>query len=296
MNSDNTVFEAMARYRDTGKDFAVATVVRALSPTSAKPGAKAIVDAAGHVEGWIGGGCTQPAVIRTAKQVLADGQPRLIRVTPKSSEVSEEGVTEIGMPCYSGGTLEIFVEAVRQQPVLLVIGESPAARTLASLAVGVGFDVVAAGAKLDATSFPTATRVVDRLDGDALAAVNPAFVVVATQGHKDHAGIEAALATQCPHIAMIASARKADRFKDELKTRGFESARVNAIVSPAGMDIGAVTPQEIALSVLASLVQLRRQGGPVTQTARRPAPDEAGPPAVAPDRPPATGECCGGGQ
>ena len=211
--------------------------------------------------GWVGGGCAQPAVIDTARKALEDGEPRLIRVSPiKDGEVAE-GIVDFGMTCHSGATLDIFQEPFAARPSLLVVGTAPAAQSLAALAQRTGFEVFAAAPGADAGLFPDARQVIDGLDLAGLACGTPRFVVVATQGKRDEPGLEAALGTGAAYIAFIASARKAEKLKTYLAERGHDAARVAAIVSPAGVEIGAVTPEEIAVSVLAGLIRARREGG-----------------------------------
>ena len=258
MLSTDAVLEQAMEMKAQGIPFVLATVVRCESPTSAKPGAKAIVDAEGNITGWIGGGCAQPAVIATAKKALADGQTRLIRVSPTKGGEVEAGVIDFGMTCHSGGTLDIFLEPFSTRPSLLIIGASPAAQALAGMAHRSGFDVFAAFPGADAVTFPDARQVLDGLDLTKLACGYPQFVVVATQGKRDEAGLEAALSSTAPWIGFIASARKADKLRIYLKERGHDNDRVDAIISPLGIEIGAVTPEEIAVSVLAGLVKSRR--------------------------------------
>jgi len=257
MLQTDAVLEKANGLKRQGISFALATVVRCESPTSAKPGAKAIIDSEGEIDGWIGGGCAQPAVIATAKKALKDGQPRLIRVSPTKDAVVEEGIIDFGMTCHSGGTLDIFIEPVMARPALLIIGGAPSAQVLSVLANRIGFAVTAACPGGDAEMFPEATH---RIDGfDLTGVATPPFVVVATQGKRDEEGLEAALASGAPYIAFIASERKAEKLRTYLKERGHDAARVDAIISPAGIEIGAVTPEEIALSVLAAVVKVRRE-------------------------------------
>ena len=230
--------------------FVLATVVRCESPASAKPGAKAIITEDGTIDGWIGGGCAQPAVISSAKKAIADGAPRLIRISPSDKHVAEEGIVEFRMTCHSGGTLDIFIDPFASEPVLLVIGASPTARALADMAGKVGFSVVSAFRGIDEP---------DSGDATASSNANPRFVVVATQGRKDEEGLEMALRTSASYLALIASERKANKLRSYMKERGHDDERVDAVISPAGIDIGAVTPEEIALSVLAALVKERRE-------------------------------------
>lgn len=173
----------------------------------------------------------------------------------------EEGITDFGMTCHSGGTLDIFIDPVIPRPVLLVIGASPAAQALVSLAKRVGFSVTAAFPAADKEMFPDADKIIDGFDvADVVPSLYTSFVVVATQGKRDEQGLEAAISVGASYTAFIASERKADKLKSYLKDSGSDAERVDAIISPAGVEIEAVTPEEIALSVLAGLVKARRTG------------------------------------
>lgn len=285
------VLEKVAELKRSRTPFVLATVVRCESPTSAKPGAKAIVDADGGILGWIGGGCAQPAVIDTAKKALKDGQSRLIRVSPGKGAVVEEGIIDFGMTCHSGGTLDIFIEPIIPRPALLIIGASPAAQALSVLAHHTGFAVSAAFPGASIEMFPDAEEIIDGLDVSCLASGTPSFVVVSTQGKRDEAGLEAALTLASPYITFIASERKAQKVFTYLKEHGHDATRVESIISPAGIEIGAVTPEEIALSVLAALVKARRESGTGIVTEARAESCCGAAPVPAPV---AQAGCCGG--
>ena len=259
MNKHIDVDRQAEKLRASGAAYALATVVRAEPPTSAKPGAKAVVTAEGEIIGWVGGGCVQPAVLDTAKKALKDGQPRLIRLSPVKGAEVEAGVIDFGMTCHSGGAVEVFIEPVLVKPALLIIGASPVAQTLAALASDSGFDVHVASPDADGGMFPSADRIIADFDLSPFELNTKPYVVVATQGKRDEAGLEAALSLDAPYTAFIASERKAGKLRDHLKQRGHAPARVDALVSPAGVDIGAVTPEEIAVSVLAGLIKHRRR-------------------------------------
>lgn len=260
MLETDQVLEKAGQLRSRNQAFALVTVVRCESPTSARPGAKALVYEDGSIEGWIGGGCAQPAVIKTAKKALQSGQACLIRISPDKDSDKEEGIMDFGMTCHSGGTLDIFIDPVVPRPMLLILGSAPAALALSALAHRVGFSVTAAFPGAESGLVPDAHQVINRFTLDG-ANIRPSFVVVATQGKRDEEALEAALATGAPHIAFIASRRKADKLRQFLLERGHDTEAVGAIVAPAGIEIGAVTPEEIALSVLADLVRVRRTLG-----------------------------------
>jgi xanthine dehydrogenase accessory factor len=257
MTTNDSVLQLAAELREKDAPFALVTVVRCESPTSAKPGDKAVVDSEGAIHGWIGGGCAQPVVTKAALRALAEERPCLVRISPHREADGAQGIVHVVMACHSGGTLDIFIDPIKPQPELLIIGVTPVAQALCALASRVGFAVSAAGEGAAPDMFVDAKRVID---GPALsqAKPKPRFVAVATQGEKDEEGLEAALATGAPYIAFVASERKAAKMKQYLRERGHAAERVEAIVSPAGIPINAATPEEIALSLLAALVRERR--------------------------------------
>ena len=262
MNGNEHVLATAQRLQQSGTPYALVSVVRALAPASARPGDKAVVTADGQLHGWVGGGCAQPAVLKTVKQVLEDGRARLIRIAPsEAGEVRDLGdVLEFGMACHSGGTLELFVDPVLPKAQLVVIGASPVAAGLAQLAPRVGFAVTVVAHEADAQAFPDAQRVIA---GDDPALVVPqlapgAWVVVATQGRRDVQALRLALALNARQVSFVASAKKAQVLKDSLGAAGADAAAVAAIVAPAGYPMAASTPEEIALSVLAAVVSSRR--------------------------------------
>ena len=260
MNPDLWMSEAQ-RLRERGEAFALVTVLKAIAPTSAKPGDKAVVTAQGRIVGWIGGGCAQPAVIKTVRRALRDGLARQIRITPKAEggELQLEDVLEFGMACHSGGTLELFIDPILPATPLLVIGDSPVARALLDLAPRVGFAVnlLAFGGRSD--DYPQAQRVLTKAEELPSAWGTAGWVVVATQGRLDMEGLAAAISVQPLACWFVASERKAQVLKRQLVESGQDRARVEAIIAPAGERIGAQTPEEIALAVLGSVVAARRR-------------------------------------
>jgi len=253
---------AAARLQAQQQPFALVSVLRVQPPASAKAGDKALVTADGAIHGWIGGGCAQPAVIKTVRAALADGQPRCIRITPteETAERTLGDVLEFGMACHSGGTLELFIDPVLPAAHLTVLGDSPVARALSVLAPRVGFTVAVVAEGATAPDFPDALTVLPSDDPSSVGATLPSagFAVVATQGRRDLQGLKAALALQPRTLWFVASARKAGVLKQSLLASGEDAARVAAIVAPAGEPIGAQTAEEIALTVLVAVVAARR--------------------------------------
>jgi xanthine dehydrogenase accessory factor len=292
MNDMQTLFRRAAQLESQALPYALVTVVRALAPTSAKAGDKAIVCDDGTIYGWIGGGCAQPAVIRAVRQALSDGKPRNVRITPeKSGEEMLEDMVEFTMACHSGGTIELFVEPVLPKPELVVFGASPVAQSLVSLAPRVGFRVTWVD---EATVLAEGAEEVPRIGHQQLTQIAAgAFAVVATQGKGDLQALQGALSLRARHIAFVASGRKGDLLKESLASSGADPTAVAAIEAPAGYIIDAQTPEEIALSVLASLVSRRRSRTPADSVAdaapSRSVPVAKGPP-IAQASPHA---CCG---
>jgi xanthine dehydrogenase accessory factor len=237
-----------AELERSGEAFALATVVRCEAPTSAKPGAKALVREDGRVQGWVGGACAEPVVAREALQALRDGRPRLIGLYGEGGRAlgRTAGMLEYAMTCHSGGTLEIYVEPYLSKPMLLLIGHGPVLDTLATLGRAADFLVV--------------THSADTLQAglEQQRLTQRASVVVATHGDADEDVLDRMLRTDAGYVSLVASRRRAAVILGHLERRGVPPERRSRLKAPAGLDIGAVTPEEIAVSILAEIIQHRR--------------------------------------
>jgi len=237
-----------AELQRSGEAFALATVVRCEAPTSAKPGAKALIREDGRVQGWVGGACAEPVVAREALQAIRDGRPRLIGLYGEGGRIPgrTEGMLEYGMTCHSGGTLEIYVEPYLPKPQLVLIGHGPVVDTLATLGRAADFTVV--------------TLVADTLQAglEQQRLTGRASVVVATHADSDEEVLDRVLRTDAGYVSLVASRRRAGVILESLERRGLPPERRSRLKAPAGLDIGAVTPEEIAVSILAEIIQHRR--------------------------------------
>jgi xanthine dehydrogenase accessory factor len=243
-----------------GEPFALVTVVRREAPSSVRVGDAAIVTRAGEIRGWIGGSCTQTTVMREALQALEEGAPRVIALAPDApAEGNGRGV--FPMTCLSGGSVELIIEPQLPPARLVVLGLSPVALALARLGKAMGYVVEAVDPDADGSAFPEADRVLT--DPAALSAGSgtPPFAVVATMGQWDEEAILAALALEPAYLGLVASRTRAERLREALKARGVTGAALDRIRCPAGLDLGARSPEEIALSVLAEIVQSRHAEG-----------------------------------
>ena len=234
---------------------ALATVIQTALSTSGKAGDKALVSAQGIVEGWIGGGCAQPAVVEAARMVLESAEPCLIRVGPKDEWEALDGVVDFSSGCLSGGTQVIFIEPLSRQAKLSILGDSLVALCLSDLACRLDYSVTVISPDLESSQLPETVRLEHNF-----ASANGEFVVVATQGRHDRAALKAAINSNAGYIGMVASRKKINGLKASLIKSGVKASEMERVHSPAGIEIGAVSPAEIALSILAELVAVRRAG------------------------------------
>jgi xanthine dehydrogenase accessory factor len=238
------VFNRLSELRERGEPVALATVVACRRPASARPGDRALVLANGELVGWIGGSCAQPTVQREGLRALADGQPRLVRLSPEAGLLpSQEGVVENVMTCHSGGALEIYVEPFLPTPWLVVTGDSPIAEALATLGTLADFRV---------------RRDLPADQGELAGGAR--YVVVAGLSGEDEHDLERALALDPSYVAFVGSRRRLGEVTARLRERGVPADQLARVKGPAGLDIGAVTAFEIAISIMAEIVQHRRQG------------------------------------
>ena len=261
------LIDELKAMRAAGMPFAIATVVRTVAFTAAKAGAKALIRADGSLSaGWIGGGCARAAVVAAARAALCDGRPRLISVQPEDALLdlgvvpgqAKAGVEFARNSCPSQGSMDIFVEPVLPGPELLICGASPVAIALAQLGKALGFSIARAGASEQEAKLSMPDRLVGGYDFSALPAAER-YIVVATQGQGDEAALGAAILSGASYVALVGSRRKATALQSALAAKGFAQERLAAVICPAGLDIGAVTPEEIALSILAQVVECRRR-------------------------------------
>ncbi len=246
--------------RHRGEDFCLVTVIRTANATSAKAGAKAVVTREGSLHGFIGGGCVQGAATRTALAVMQAGEPRLIRVRPKEDPGSSnaDGLELHDSHCPSGGTVDLFLEPMLQRTRIVICGASPVAATLARLARSMGYETVAAALSADQARIADADRRIEGFDLSAVTLRPQDAVVVATQGRRDREALKAALLSPAGYVGMVGSRAKVGKLLEQLADDVPEPLR-RRLRGPAGIDIGAIDPEEIALSILGEIVQDRRR-------------------------------------
>lgn len=248
------LYNKAAELTSHGEPFALATVVQVTGSASARRGSKAIIDARGRLlTGWVGGGCAESAVRSEAIACLESGRPRMLTL-----DMSDEALG-IGMPC--GGKMEVFIEPVLPRPELLIVGHGQIAETLARLGHMMGFAVTVNDPAADRAAFPLADRLVTEDFDLTETSIGPeSYVVIATQHKRDHLWLKKALEGSAAYVALIASRHRAKLVLEFLQAGGVSAEKIATVWAPAGLDIGAATPEEIALSVISQIVALRRGG------------------------------------
>jgi xanthine dehydrogenase accessory factor len=247
------VLEQATELARRGEAFALATVVWRQRPSSSKESSRAIITAGGELHGWIGGACAEPAVIREARRVIESGAARLLLLgSPEQfGGAVPEGMAVVPISCQSEGALEVYIEPVLPAPRLVVVGSSPMAQTLTRLAETLGWhaDLIAG------RDFGTE-------DAD-----QQSMVVIATQGHNDEEVLERAVAARPAYLGLVGSQKRGTAVLGYLADRGVPAEQLDHVRVPAGLDLGSTTHSEIAVAILAELVQLRASGAITTSAA-----------------------------
>ena len=240
------VLERIGDLARSGQAFALATVVWRQGPSSSKQGSRAIITSDGQMHGWIGGACAEPVVIREAKQVIADGTARLLLLgsPDQFGTAIPEGMTVVPIACQSEGALQVYIEPVLPSPHLVIVGSSPMTHTLAELARALGWH----------------TELIGAPDFTAGRADERSMVIIATQGHSDEDMIERAAAMHPAYLGLVASRRRGEAVLGYLAERGVPQDQLDRVHAPAGLDLGRTTHEEMAVAILAELVQLRASG------------------------------------
>jgi xanthine dehydrogenase accessory factor len=257
------ILEEAQRLRTERRPFALATVVAAKQPTSGTPGARAIITADGAIEGWIGGNCAQPTVIAQGLAALADGSPRLVVLRPDAppelGTSTEMGLVQVPMLCASGGELQIFVEPFIPKIELAVIGASPVAQALVRLGAALDFEVWACDPGASMEAFRDASRLIPDLDALRAQLGPHSYVIVATINTYDEDAAKAALEASASYVGVVASRKRFAQLRDYLSTEGLPEEQLDRLKRPNGLPGAGLRPGEIAFSVMAELLQVRRE-------------------------------------
>jgi xanthine dehydrogenase accessory factor len=243
-----------------GSNFAIAQVVDRIAPSSGKVGDKAIILESGEMIGWIGGGCVRGIVIKEALGVIKSKRYRRIRISPEGGTRESSNYKEYVMSCQSKGTLEVLIEPVYPQPEIIIVGKSNIARKLASLAATADFRVSVLANDVDPEMFPMAHQLAEKVDFSGLKNSTNTYIIVTTQGEDDELSVLKALETPVNYVGFVASAKKAGDLKTYLINKGVSEERIAQLRSPVGLDINAKLASEVAISILAEIIDHFRNG------------------------------------
>jgi xanthine dehydrogenase accessory factor len=258
MRSHLSLLQALEVYQNNQETVAVAYIVRREAPTSGKPGDKALVTQRGEIKGWIGGGCTQGIVIKEAIEAINEGMPRLVRIQTALDAPQQMGVKNYKMTCMSGGSVEVYIEPIMPVAELRIFGRSHIAKSLCEIGEAAGFRVTVISDIIENEMFPKATKCLTLKALPSQEFPND-FVVVCTQGEDDEGSLAAAIHTNPRYLGFVASTRKANSILMALKRQGMAHEQLARVKTPAGLDIQAKTSEEVAISILAEIIQVKRK-------------------------------------
>lgn len=238
--------------------FAIATIVRTQGATAANPGAKALITMGGEIIGFTGGGCLRSAILKASKKAIRQKRPQFIRSQPKDtiSDSIDESMTVYPSSCPSRGEVDVFIEPVSPSVPVVIHGETEVAHAMMKLCELMDYNTVASArtAHNDPAHDTSGSDVED---------INSNFTIIATQGRGDKAALIKALDSNCPNIFFVSSRKKADHWREQMRDAGYSETDLARMISPAGLDIGARHPKEIALSIMAQMVKIQRESSPL---------------------------------
>lgn len=251
----NKFIDTSSALYESNEPFAIAYVVKKAGLSSGKPGDKAIIKKDGTLIGWIGGGCSKGIVIKEALEAMQDGKPRLIAIHPGAQEGSEKGVKTYSMSCHSGGAVDLFIEPILPKPELIIVGQSHVAMYLSKIAKALEFRVTCVATTNNTGLFDEDQKLVHNFDhfkGKGL------YIVVCTQGEGDEQALMSALSLNYKYISFVSSRRKSNAIFKSLRGFGISFDQLKDIKTPSGLDINAKLPEEVAVSIMAEIIQTYR--------------------------------------
>jgi len=238
-----------------GKDFAIAQIINRIEPSSGKVGDKAIVLESGELIGWIGGGCVRGIVIKEAINVIKTKRHMRVRISPEGGSKESSNFKEYIMSCQSKGTIEVLIEPVIPQPELIIVGKSKIAQKLALLAATASFKVKVMTKESDTFMFPNNVEIINHVDFEDIKVLQNNYIIVATQGDDDELSVAKALKSNASYVGFIASKKKSEDVKKYLQENKISQDRIDSLRSPVGLDINAKLASEVAISILAEVIE-----------------------------------------
>jgi xanthine dehydrogenase accessory factor len=253
----NKFLEKCQELTKKNEPFAIAVVVRREEPSSGKVGDKAVINKSGQIIGWVGGGCVKSIIIKEAEDAMKSGKARLVRIGKTKSSVKQEGVMEYKMTCQSDGMVELFIEPVLPQPHMIVVGKTAIAKALVKLGKAAGYRVTAMSQDARPDTYEGPDELITQINWQQVKMTHSSFIVVATQGEQDEQSLETALQQEYAYLGFVASNKKKTAVFTYLLDKGADPKKLDTVKSPAGIDIQAKTPEEVAISILAEIIQTK---------------------------------------
>ncbi len=251
----NSQLELIKELNNQRIKYAQATIVRRQIPCSSRLGDSAIILEDGTLHGWIGGGCTKGIVLKEGLESINTNKPQFIRISPSPQEDSMPNTKYYTMTCQSGGSVDVFIQPVVPKPQIVIFGHSHIALALAKLSLAMDYMVTAVHPEASSELYGDlqALNLVTHFDPDSI--THNSYIVVCTQGYGDEVALEQAIKTENPYIAFVASRRKANAIYATLRERGITFEQLKKVKTPAGLDINAKLPEEVAISILAQIIK-----------------------------------------
>jgi xanthine dehydrogenase accessory factor len=237
--------------------FAIAMVVRREAPSSGKVGDKAVINKYGEIIGWVGGGCVKGIIAKEAEDAMKTGTARLVKIGKDLSPSKQEGVMQYNMTCQSEGTVEVFIEPVLPQLHLVVIGKSAIAKALVKMGKLAGYRITGVAQDADLKTFEKVDELITQVSLSNVKTTAASFIVVITQGEGDEKALMEAVKKDFAYLGFVASKKKFISIKEYLANSGVDKNKSESIISPAGIDINAKKPEEVAISIMAQIIQLQ---------------------------------------
>ena len=262
----NDFINKLNELKNSAEAYAIAIIVRRKIPSSGKPGDKAIITEDGYIHGWIGGGCTRGIVLKEALLSIKERKPRCVSITPSKIEGADENTKVYAMTCQSGGEVEIYIEPVLPKPQLVIFGTSHIAKALAKVAKAIDYQVDVVMSVPDKNVFPEADNIIGLKDLEVNQINTFAYIVVCTQGEGDAEALNKALSIGCDYLSFVASRKKANAIYAEVRGMGATFDQLKTIKTPAGLDLGAKMPNEVAISILAEIIKHYRKADEIVSS------------------------------
>jgi xanthine dehydrogenase accessory factor len=250
-----THIDLIKEYIKKNENFVIATVVRRDAPSSGKVGDKAIIDKRGKLYGWVGGGCVKGILMKEAEEALRKSESKLVRIGKTLEKTNQNGVAEYKMTCQSEGNIEIFLEPIASKPHLVIVGKTEIAKSLSKLASSIGYKITGVSKDSDLKTYPKVDELITDLDLTSVKTNSQTKIIICTQGDGDESILDQVLRKEASFIGFVSSKKKMQSLKYYLNQLGHSDESIKRIHAPVGIDISAKQPDEVAISILAEIIQ-----------------------------------------